>query len=292
VAGSPPFVGTLSLESDEGTCDLNTDGDTDDAVVRWVEAVTPVRPYLRDPRELVATVDVNGGAGGLAELGDLLVAVVSEADHEFDYDLDGLRESELLAWMRPRDGTAATWSFLHRVDKTGTVSGSQLPEEDVFVGSDWMAETPRRDFLLSSLQESVYGRQINEDGYMNDSVPTWGSFSSGLLRLNWATLPVEAGNAGMVIAGDVVFYRSDELASGEDGNEDGDFFDKLLVTVPFPGGRRETVGTLNDFSSPSVQVDPGGALVGAAFVSDDRMERQDLNGDNDLTDFVVRWFRF
>jgi hypothetical protein len=286
-----PYVGTVSRETDEGGCDLNADRDTDDEVVRWVEAAEPIRPF-RSARELVATIDVSGASRGVGELDDVLVAVVSEAAHEIDYDLDGKLESDLLGWMRPRDGVRASWSFFHRLDKNGTVEGGELVKEDTPDGSDWMEESPGRDFVFSSFQESVYGRKINGDSDLTDAMPIWGRVSSDRIDLHWDTMATEPGKAGLVLAGGRVFYRASESASDKDGNGDGDKFDMIVVTVPQSGGRRQILGTVIDEPAAAVITDPRGASIGAAFVADERMEDEDLNGDGDFRDFVIRWFRF
>ena len=76
------FIACICAESDEGTCDLNQDGDTLDNVVRWTQIVSgttaPVLP-LNAAANLHALFDCPGGTHGLAELGADFMIQVSEA---------------------------------------------------------------------------------------------------------------------------------------------------------------------------------------------------------------------
>lgn len=57
------FVAAICAESDEGTCDLNQDGDTADDVVRWTELVSAPSPVLplNTAANLKALFDCPGG---------------------------------------------------------------------------------------------------------------------------------------------------------------------------------------------------------------------------------------
>jgi hypothetical protein len=287
VAVTADHVATITPEWQEGGCDLNVDGDLNDRVVRWLPATEPSRPFV-EATQLYALWDATrGGVRGLAEVDEVFAVVVDEESQREDIDGDGRQASRLVAWMDPSQGLAASWTF-----------ESERGSEVFFVGSDWMGESPGRDRLLSSFREIVYGGPINPgDTDSLDAVPSWASLdaSAPALSFVWAPAAVQPANAGIVVSGKQAFFRIDELADGTDWNLDGDRDDEVLLRADLSSGRERYLAVLNELEGASVALgDPDGIApeVGAAFLTDERMAGEDLNGDGDTEDFVLQHFKF
>lgn len=287
------FIATLSLESDEGTCDLNSDGDTTDRIVRWTQIVAspaPILPLNEEPN-LHAVADVPGGTRGLAELDGRFVALISEADDEIDQDGGGLTH-DLLAWILPST-TPHAWDFTHG-------SGN-----NTFVGATFMSELPDRTRLAVALPENIEGANINahvpavagEDTDTNDSVPTFADFSNAnTLSFPGVAVAVDADNAGIVVSKNYAFYRVSEADDARDWNGDGDETDIVLFRTSLQQGTSTPTAILNNLvlggqATPAVIVDTVGTPLGAALVVDETLVGSDVNQDG-TQHFVVEYFRF
>ena len=287
------FVATLSVESDEGTCDLNDDGDTNDRVVRWTQIVTgnaSILP-LNNPDHIHAVADCPGGTRGLAELDSRFVALVDEADDDSDIDGGGLTH-ELLGWLLPSN-TAHAWDFTH------------ASTNDAFVGATFMAETPARDRLGVALPESVGGSNINrhtpaivgEDTDTNDSIPTFADFSSAsTLAFPGVAIATDVTNAGIVISKSIAFYRVPEADDSRDWSGDNVENDVVLFRTSLNQATSFSTVVLNDLTiggnaTPAVYVDTVGTPQAAAVVVDEALVGADRNGDGTQS-FVVEYFRF
>ncbi|MBI5363604.1 MAG: hypothetical protein HZA53_10535 [Planctomycetes bacterium] len=287
------FIATLSLESDEGTCDLNGDGDTDDRVVRWTQIVSGSASILplNAAADIHAVADCPGGTRGLAELDSRFVALVDESDDDLDIDGGGFTH-ELLGWLLPSN-TAHAWDFTH------------TSSDAAFVGATFMAETPARDRLGVALPENIEGDNINrhvpavagEDLDTNDSVPTFADFSSSTtLSFPGVAIACDTDNAGIVIAKGVAFYRVPEAQDSRDWNGDSVENDVVLFRTSLTQGTSFTTAVLNDLTiggnaTPSVYVDTVGTPSAAAIVVDETIIGSDVNGDG-TQHFVVEYFRF
>jgi hypothetical protein len=287
------FIATICAESDEGTCDLNQDGDTSDEVVRWTQIVSSPSPILplNTATHLHALFDCPGGTHGLTELDNHFVAQVSESADNFDIDSDGQKTKNLLGWLTPTTSPHA-WDF---------TPGNAPPNS--WVGASWMREKKDRTRLNVAFQESVGGVNINvhnppipgEDTDTNDSLPTFADFSSSTtVAYPGVAVAVRAANAGMVIGKDTAFYRVDEAADSRDWNGDVDETDMILFRTSLSNGTTTVMSVLNDLSRLSVDLDEVGSPGGAAFLADESMGGAgiDFNGDGDTTDYVVRYFIF
>jgi len=277
------YVATISAEVAEGGCDLNSDGDAVDEIVRWVEAVAPILPYT-SPAQLYANqTSLPGGVSGLVELENSFVMAITEAGQNKDLDGDGDKDHVLVAWLDPRDGIGAFW----RIDQ---VDGPGVG----FVGTDWMNETPKRNYVLTTLQEEVAGGPINTgDNDILDSVPTWGEFDNDEEDIDFPgeTVAVEAGNAGIAIAGKYAFYRVDEAADNRDWNNDGDKGDMVLIRTNLDSLNGSYIAVLDSLPRPAVVAQTGtSSVVGGAFIANEAMAGKDFNDDGDKNDRVVRYF--
>lgn len=284
------FVAVIAPESDEGTCDLNQDGDTTDFVVRWVALDTPVLP-LNQEANLHALFDTPGGTRGLAELDNRFVITVDEAAEEVDIDGGGLTH-ELIGWLLPSN-TAHAWDFTH-----GASPGDH-------VGATWMAETPDRARLNVALSEVVADLNINahtpavagEDTDELDSVPTFADFTgASTLSFPGVAIAADSANAGVSIGKSVGFYRVNEAQDSRDWNEDGDEADWILFRTSLSQGTSAQMGPLNNISiggqpTPAVVFDTVGTPQGAAYVFDEALVGTDVNNDGTVS-FFVRYFRF
>ena len=285
------FIACICAEADEGTCDLNQDGDTNDEVVRWTALVPGTDPILplNSAANLHAIFDCPGGSHGLVELDNHFVIQVSESSDNLDIDNDSLKTKNLLGWLTPTT-SAHAWDFT-----PGTTAN--------FAGASWMREKHDRTRLPVAFQESVAGININvhvppvvgEDLDTNDSVPTFADFTgSTTLSYPGVAIAVRAANPGMVIGRDIAFYRVDEAADSRDWNGDGDESDMILFRTNLTQGTSSVMGVLNDFTRLAVDLDEIGNPTGAAFLAEENMEGAgiDYNGDGDTTDLVVRYFIF
>ena len=286
------FVGTISAEADEGTCDLNLDTMFDDDILRWVKVDTVVRPF-GDSTELLSVERTNGGAEGVSDFGGRFLCVVDEADDGRDHDGDGNLDRTLIAWLDPADGNAATWDFDHCKDANPACAGIDS------VGTQWVAERMERDRFLLAFQESVLGSSINDPFFRSkggdldtlDSVPTFGFFGGAPLELEFPgpRVAVDDDNAGVGIVNGRAFYRVDEAADSTDWNGDKDMLDFVLFRTDVATvGNSFYIGTLNTLLGPALG---GGSEIGVAFVSDESMDLRDLNNDGDTDDFVLQWLR-
>lgn len=287
------FVATLSLESDEGTCDLNDDGDTSDRIVRWTQLVTGTAPIvpLNDAANLHAIADCQGGTRGLAELDSRFVALVSEADDALDIDGGG-NTHNLLGWLLPSN-TSHAWDFTH--------GGAN----DTFVGATSMSEVPGRTLLGVALPENIEGVNINkhtpavagEDTDTNDSAPTFADFSnSTTMVFPGVAVATDADNAGLVISKNVAFYRVSEAEDSRDWNNDADETDEILFRTSLSQGTSFATAVLNNLTSggnstPSIFVDTVGTPQAAALVVDETIVGSDVNADG-TQHFVLEYFRF
>jgi hypothetical protein len=286
------FIACICAEGDEGTCDLNQDGDTSDEVVRWTQIVGAPGAILplNTAAHLHALFDCPGGTHGLTELDNHLVAQVSESADELDIDGDAAQTKNLLGWLTPTN-SAHAWDF------TPNTTNS-------WAGASWMREKGDRLRLNVAFQESVGGVNINvhnppligEDGDTNDSLPTFADFSgASTLTYPGVAIAVKASNAGIVIGGDNAFYRVDEAADSRDWNGDGDETDMILFRTSLSQGTSVGMSVLNDFVRLAVDLDEVGTPKGAAFLADESAAGAtgtDFNNDGDKTDFVVRYFIF
>jgi hypothetical protein len=289
-------VATDSLEADDGGCDLNQDGDTDDRVVRLVETSTPVLPENDPDLDIVAlalAADVPGGTSGMAVVGDRLVILVDEALDSTDYDqkMDGGNpvDNGLLGWRHP--DTSTSWRFNHGADINGTFV-------NFFAGATWMAETANRERLSVAVPEAIEGEDLNfepggGDGDLDDSFAAFAFFNTQpRLVFPFVRFGVDKDNAGIVISGDIAYYRVSEAADRRDWNGDGDSLDFVLYRSNLLNGDTRYMGTANNLDRPVIEVSPNDTLpYGAAFLASEASEGIDFNLDGDTSDFVWRWFR-
>lgn len=279
---TPLYIATLSREIDEGTCDLNGDGDNLDRVVRWMPASTPALPFT-SASQIYAVADIAGGGSGLVTLEYTLVIAVSESDQNEDIDGDGEMDWNLLAWMNPEDGNGAFWRFDHD-------EGSG----QVFVGTDWMATSEDEERLLSTFEEEVFGFAVNTgDNDLADSIPTWALLDGNDdLDFPGENVAATSGNAGMRLYRRNVYYRVDESDDNRDWNRDGDRGDSVLFRTNIQNGSSDFVDTLNDLDRPSVVLgDAEFNIFGGAYVVNEGMADKDLNKDGDRNDYVIRYFK-
>lgn len=285
-SGGQRFLGVVSPEGDEGTCDLNGDGDQTDDVIRWTSTSTPILP-LTDINEILALEDVPGGTEGITDLDGRFICVVSESDDGRQHDDDLLSDDDLIAWLDPLD-VAPFWEFDHSNPGVGTINS---------VGTGWCAERQERDRFLVAFPEAFGGGgSINSsDGDVLDSVATFALFDNGPTELDFPgpAVAVDEDNVGTVFADNLAFFRVDEAADNRNWNGDKDKLDHVLFRSNASNGSSAFfVSTLNDFAGPAAYVpEPGSNPVGIAFVAEEAMANRDFNKDGDKADNVLRWFR-
>jgi len=291
-------VATLADEQDSG-CDLNDDGDLVDFVPRWI-ATTPGALPAGSHAQMLAVRTVPGGAWGLSWNSNKLVAVLSEELSGRDLDTSA-QDHDLVAWLDPEEGTAATWRIAHQSSTIGTgISGLK------FVGSDWLAEKPRQGRLGLSFEESTAGDVLGlpnftlnnclagdlvvKDSDGLDSLPVWSDFEGEKLDFDGIGYALATNNAGIVVVGGQVFFRGNENNDNRSYNDDADMADDILFRNPVASGcTAVAMSTATALDEPVVYSD-GLGLV--AFHCDEAQAGVDYNGDGDQLDFVLRGFRF
>ena len=307
VAIANGFVATVSPEGDAG-CDLNSDGDSQDRIVRWTQLVTPGNPVLppRDAvllRALPQAADVPGGTFGLAELDNRFVIVVSETEeNEVIYD-DGnpLTFFDLVAHLSPSASQpSAQWDFTHSSGNT-------------FVGATWLGETPDRAWLGMGFEERVIDGNPNtvdningpgssagpptaDDPDLNDGIITFPNMSGSTLIFPGVKIAVDKDNAGVVVARSIGFYRVSEAEDSRDWNGDGDENDFVLFRTSLSESTSAFTAPIAGIERPAVLVNGTEASpITAAFLTDEQAistGTSDLNGDGDSLDLVLQYFRF
>jgi len=274
-------VATISLESDEQSCPLNGDGDDEDRVLRWFrdDGNGPV-----NDTSLLLALDTGlpGGAMAVAELDGAFVIQCDEAADDRDHDSDGDTDRELVAWLDPQDANPV-WTFDH-----GTNGGT------AWVTATWMSELPLHTRLGVAFAESSNNADLNEDGDVLDSVPTFADLTGTPPRLGFPGFEraVVPDNAGISLANGWGFYRVDEAADGRDLNGNGNQDDILLVRSNLTSGLSYLMGALNSLPRPAVESEPDGTGLSGAYLFDERIIGSNLNGDSDAQDLVVRYFTF
>lgn len=282
------FVAVDCDEADHGGCDLNDDDDSTDTIARWtqvVAATVAIDPHSRvDDMHPIA--DLPGGTHGLSAYDGRLFIAYSESDDSSaagGTDLDGnaFDDDVLLAVL---DAGSAQFNF------TPTSGGAP-------VGATWMRPSPTGDRMCVAITERVVRRSLNgdRDADLLDSIPTFAYFiSATALRFDGPGIAVEADDAGISSARVNGFYKVDEDADAFDWNGDGDKLDLVVRQSQLSIGSSRYMGTSSSVAGAEA-ADYGGSPNGpsvAMFLSDEAMLGQDLNGDGDASDRVVRWFRF
>ena len=280
IPGTAGFVGTLSLESDEGTCDLNGDGDTTDRIFRYVQASTPTLPPGATANMHAVAHTVPGGVLGVAELDSRFVVLVDEAADGEDHDGDVGNDFDLLSWVAPSEANLdVPYQFNH--------AASGAP---VFFGANWMDEGFGKTRMAVAISEEV-GGDFNGDTDVLDSVPSFPDFVPGP-RLNFpgATIAVDPANAGAVLTRGITYFRVFETADQRDWNEDGDMTDVVLVRLLESIGSPIFISTLNTLPRLAVDVADGEVSPNVAvFLAQESLAGIDFNLDGDMADFVLRY---
>jgi hypothetical protein len=281
------MIAPVSNELQEGNngCDLNGDSDFTDPIFRWVAATDPTANVLPavDPSRLFAVArTLPGGSGGMVTVGGVFAIAVDEALDGRDHDGDLGTDRILIAAHAPAS-PGQQWNFLHG-------SGTAIP-----VAVSWMADDARNSGrFLAAMTEDGRGADINGDMDRLDSVPTFPQVVSGnRLGFPGVGVAVTANNAGISTAGGYAFYRVSEAADGNrDRNGDGDTNDQVMQRVALVGSAPTFMGSLNNVSAPALGAGLDGIEFGAYIYQESQfgVGGNDLNGDGDGTDFVVRFF--
>ena len=288
------FVGVVSPEDQQGsgTCNLNGDSpaDNNDDIFRWVNASNPAAaPLPVTTTSMLVAVDrsIPGGSGGVVRLADAWIVLVDEAADDRDYDTEPGTDRKLILAHNPTQG-GQTWNALH---------GTQAPFAPV--SSTWMAEdedsTSRFYATFREETLSVGGgpTDINGDNDSIDVVPTTPSLVSGN-RLTFPGIGTAASPnaAGIVAEQNVGYFRVSEAAEGNtDLNGNGQTDDVVLQRYSLSAQfARTNMGTSNTLDTPAVEFGSGTAEFGV-FLLEEFELGTDQNGDTDVMDYVVRYFR-
>lgn len=290
------YIATITPESSaggtlgEGTCDLNSDGDKNDKVVRWTQLVTGTSAILpfNSAANIHALFDVPGGTHGLAELQNRFVIVTSEQQDNLDINGDTLKTFNLVGWLLPST-TVVPWQYAH--------SGN-------FVGASWVAEERTRSRLNVALEEKVGGVSINTgtpsapgDNDILDSIPTFAVFSTATtLTFPGVKIAVEPGNPGIADVRGLGYYRVGEAADNRDWTGDGDKNDQVVFRSSFTSGLSSINGVSNTLNRPVIEFNAEEATPACVAILSDETKQgaagSDINNDGDRTDIVLQYFIF
>jgi len=282
IAFTLTHVATIVAEGDD-TCDLNNDGTATDRVVRWMpvanDAVDALLP-INTAAQIKALADVPGGGHGLYELSGQFVIVASEAQGG---DIDGNNGLDADLVLRLAPSVTSTWSFLH-----GDMN--LVP-----ISTTWVSPRENEGFLGLASEERLANVPLNPgDNDVNDTVPAFASFSGGFLRFPFARFAVDRDSAGIVVTGNIGFWRLSEADDNRDLNSDGDMTDELLARTIFSNGATIGMSVASDLPRGVIEIAPRGTPFCAAFLALESQQGaggSDFNGDGDGSDLVLRWFR-
>lgn len=287
------FVAALVNEADQGDggCDLNQDGDSTDAILRWAPTTAPstAPEGLADLMHAVNTA-VPGGAQGAIELaGQFLVA---------DLDtLGGIGSPEnFLFWVDPASSVNFTSDFFDP-----PTSGVPNPPA-ITVGIDWLSSEQSLGRNPVGLVEEAAQDNLNlgclgflkDDGVADevDTIAAWIRYDSddGEMRRAGAGWAVPQQNSGLVIEASRAFFRASEADDGFDWNNDGDQNDYVLFRTPVSVCSTTNMGTTANLAGePTIY---GDGLFGAVFIADEVAADNDFNGDGSIAGLALRFFRF
>ncbi|HRV80183.1 MAG TPA: hypothetical protein P5218_02055 [Planctomycetota bacterium] len=277
------WIGIVSMESDEGNCDLNGDTDMNDEILRWVALSANPEP-INDASKLVALdTSIAGDSGGVIELdGRLWVALVDEAADGRDHDGSGSNHVILGVLDPALPGT--NWNY---------DQGS-----NTFIQVTWMqADATTTARFLAAIKESSTGIDRNGDGDTTDSVPTFPREGGAPRELDFpgVNVAVELTNPGMLTRSNYGFYRINETSQGTDYNLDGDLGDSILQRVNLSGSEPATsMGIELNNARPAVLVGAGSNPRGVVWMASEAQQGPagtDLNGDGDAGDVALRYAR-
>lgn len=277
VVATSNAVATITLEVDDGGCDLNDNTESDDRIVRWVRISSPKVPF-GDPDELVAVTDTPGGSFGLTTLDDNLIAVVDESNEDVDHD-GSVADHDLIAWLDPAQGAGAQWTYDHSSTAT------------IFFDTTWLGRDAVSGLIFLAFSESFLnnGMDVNGDGDQTDAIPSTARFGTATdLDFFWPGLATIPDNAGLSFFNDVLFFRVDEATDEFDWDGDGNMNDVLLGRSAFTFQNFAVISDDNDI--PDVSSADGGGNIGVGWIAEEKGEN-DFNKDGDQNDFVVRWCR-
>lgn len=280
-------VGTVCLEADENDCIFNGDSDFADSILRWIRIDIATAPYstagpVRASDLLLALdLSVPGPAQGIAVLdGDFVIQCDEQADGR-SHDDDAAANRELVGWVDPQAAIPA-WTFNH------SASGSS------YTTATWMGAQPDPDILGIAFAESSNAEDLNNDGDLLDSMPTWPALTGTPRALTFLGkfLAADQDNAGITHSNGYGFFRFSEAENGNaDSNGNGNATDVLLVRVSFENGLASNMGILNELPRGSLATEGDGVSPGAAYLFDETFLGIDLNNDGDSADLVPRYFR-
>lgn len=273
----PGWVGVISDEGQQGTCDLNLDGDLDDDVFRWTAFSTPVLP----PGTLnnyYAVARLAGGIEGVGELGNAFVIAVDEAADRRDLNDDGFQDLDVLIWLNP--ATGVTWTNDH-----GTSIAS-------YAAASWMGPSSDNSRLGVAYDELSNGIDLNNDGDQLDSVATFAQFTGSPQRLAFPgyAAAVQKLNAGITFQNGWGFFRVSEAEDTRDWNGDGTADDFVMLRARLADGLSQYIVELNAIPGRAA-VEPGSitGASGGTFVIDEAMAG-DINADGVIS-FAMIYYR-
>lgn len=269
----PGFVGVISDEGDQGTCDLNGDGDTDDEVFRWTSVTSPFVPPSA-VASMFAVSRLNGGLEGVGALDDAFVIAVDEADDRRDLNDDGFQDLSIVQWLDPTMGI--TWTNNH---------GTSQPS---YAAASWMGPSSDGSRLGVAYDELSNAVDLNNDGDQLDSMPTFAQLTGSPRRMAFPgyTAAVQKTNAGIVFQNGWAFFRISEAEDDQDWNNDGATNEFVMLRSRIADGLSQYIVTLNSLPIPAVRPDLITGAAGGIFLVDESMAG-DVNADGVISFALV-----
>lgn len=277
----PGWVGVISEESQQGTCDLNGDGDTDDFVFRWTAVTSPFLPpgTVNDYYAVGDTTNglLPGGLQGVGELSDAFVIVVDEEADRRDRNDDGFFDLFVVQWMDPAAGP--TWTNDH-----GSSTAS-------YAAASWMGPSSDNSRLGVAYDELSNQFDLNNDGDQADSVATFAQFTGSPQRLAFPgyAAAVQKQNAGITFQNGWAFFRVSEAEDSRDWNSDGTPDDFVMLRSRLADGLSQYIVELNNNPGPAVEPGLMTGATGGTFLINEMMAG-DINGDGVIS-FAMVYYR-
>lgn len=273
----PGWVGVISDEAQQGTCDLNGDGDLIDDVFRWTAFSSPVVPP-GTVANYYAIARLDGGLQGVGELGTTWVIAVDEAADRRDLNADTFEDLDVLLWLNPALGV--TWT---------NNNGSSTPS---YAAATWMGPSSDKTRLGVAYDELSNDVDLNNDSDKTDSMATFAQFAGSPVRLTFPgyAAAVQRTNAGITFQNGWAYFRVSEAADRRDWNSDGMENDFVLLRSRLSDGLSQYIYDLNSIpGSPAVQPGLMSGASGGTFIVDESLAG-DVNADGRLS-FALVYYR-
>lgn len=272
------------------TGDLNGDGDTNDIVIRYCDVTTGAV--------------TNTGADGVfpSASGSIIAFSTNEASNGQDLNGDGDTGDTLIRYYDTGTGTVTSTGA---VGYNPSVSGSIIAFTTVedYAGQDLNGDGDRADWVVryfdmttgtvtntgaDGVNPSASGSIIafatyeSSTGDLNGDGRDWDAVIRYYDTATGTVVNTGANGENPSASGSVIAFATNEGVIGQDLSGDGDIWDFVVRYYDIGTGTVTNTGGVGHVPSAS------GAII--AFYTPEGSIGQDLNGDGDISDAVIRYY--